>query len=358
MKKHFCVLLFVATLISACKKGGSSDSTTQNTTTTTTNTQGTTAKITVTTLAGTAGSFNQGNTNGTGPAASFDSPRGMATDAVGNIYVTDYGNGLIRKISPAGVVTTFASASYQLAGITVDAAGYVYVTVVYPNYIYKLSPGSVYSAIAGAPGGPSGNINGPGSSATFNGPAGVAVDAAGNLYVADTGNGLIRKITSAGVVTTLAGNGNLLSSTDGVGTAASFFYPQSVAVDPSGNVYVADHTSIRKISPAGVVTTLAGSNTAGATNGTGASATFNEPYGVALDAAGNLYVADTYNNLIRKITAAGVVTTLAGSGVAGGADGAGSVASFNHPFGITVDAGGNIYVADTNNNIIRKITVQ
>jgi streptogramin lyase len=270
----------------------------------------------VTTLAGTA--LAVGSANGTGAAARFNSPTEVAVDTAGNVYVADTNNHLIRKITPAGVVTTLAGT----AGAT-------------------------------------GSADGTGTAATFKFPYGVAVDGSGNVYVADTINHLIRKITSAGVVTTLAGTAGATGSTNGTGAAARFDSPSGVAVDGSGNVYVADATNdlIRKITSAGVVTTLAGTaGAAGQTNGTGAAARFDSPSGVAVDGSGNVYVADTINHLIRKITPAGVVTTLAGTaGATGSADGTGTAATFKFPYGVAVDGSGNVYVADTNNDLIRKI---
>ena len=178
--------------------------------------------------------------------------------------------------------------------------------------------------------------------------------------MADTFTNIIRKITPAGVVSTLAGTAGVTGHADGTGAAASFYYPAGVAVDASGNVYVADlsNSTIRKITPAGMVSTLAG--TAGVTghaDGTGAAASFYRPRGVAVDASGNVYVADLNNSTIRRITPAGVVSTLAGTaGVTGHADGTGAAASFYRPRGVAVDASGNVYVADTSNNIIRKTT--
>ena len=265
----------------------------------------------VTTL---AGSTTYGHADGTGVAASFNYPWGVAVDGSGNVYVVDNSNHMIRKIDSAGVVTT-------LAGSTT-----------------------------------SGSTDGTGIAASFYYPAGVAVDGSGNLYVADNGNNMIRKIDSAGVVTTLAGS-TTSGSTDGTGPAASFLGPAGVAVDGSGNVYVADSANnmIRKITSTGVVTTLAGSTTPGSVDGIGVAASFNLPCAVAIDGSGNLYVADSNNNMIRKITSAGVVTTLAGSTTAGHADGTGTAASFWGPFGVAVDGSGTLYVADSNNNMIRKI---
>ena len=204
--------------------------------------------------------------------------------------------------------------------------------------------------------GSQGSANGTGTAAAFYLPTDVALDGSGNMYVADYNNHLIRKITSAGVVTTFAGSGSE-GSADGTGTAASFNQPVGVAVDGSGNVYVADYTNhlIRKITSAGVVTTLAGSGSQGSTNGTGTAASFYHPTGVAVDGSGNVYVGDAGNHLIRKITSAGVVTTLAGSGSLGSANGEGTAASFNYPSGVAVDGSGNVYVGDWGNHLIRKI---
>lgn len=196
-----------------------------------------------------------------------------------------------------------------------------------------------------------------GASPTFNTPYRVAVDAQGNVYVADRGNSLIRKITPAGVASTLAGTG-ATGYADGTGTAAAFNNPNGLAVDSSGNVYVADYVNhrIRKVTSSGVVTTLAGNGSTGLVDGTGAAAKFWSPYGLKLDAAGNLYVSDRDNHAIRKVTPAGVVMTLAGCGAVGTADGQGAQATFYMPHGLGVDAQGNVFVCDTYNNRIRKIT--
>src|SRR6267142_1606837 len=190
--------------------------------------------------------------------------------------------------------------------------------------------------------------NGTGNQAIFNNPYATAVDSAGNVYVADTSNSAVRKITAAGVVTTLAGTPGVTGSADGTGSAARFYSPFGIAVDSAGNLYVTDlnnHT-IRKITPAGVVTTVAGAaGVIGSTDGSGSAARFHYPAGIAVDSVGNVYVADTYNYTIRKITSAGSVSTFAGTaGVYGSANGTGSAALFSFPNGVAV-GGENVYVA-------------
>lgn len=216
-------------------------------------------------------------------------------------------------------------------------------------------------------------LDGPALESKFYSPSGTAVDRAGNIYVADRDNNRIRKISPAGVVTTIAGGGSTRFDSyrnsigtylDGTGIAARFDNPTDLAVDSVGNIFVADYGNnrIRKISPEGVVTTLAGSGLAGYIDGTDTSARFNGPSGIALDPIGNIYVADKINNRIRKINPSGVVTTFAGSGGigflnAGFADGVGNVARFNQPTGLSVDVAGIVYVADLGNNRIRKINL-
>jgi len=316
-----------------------------------------------------AGSGNFGSSNGLGAAASFNNPNGIAVDTAGNAYVADSHSQLIRKISPAGLVSTFAgsgakgsnngdssSASFSSPlGVAVDANGYVYVAEHDSHLIRKISPQGVVTTLAG--GGSGGYVNGVGTAARFNHPTGVAVDASGNVFVSDYYNSVIRKITPAGVVTTFAGSG-IRGTSDGVGANARFYMPVSVAIDISGNLYVTDQFShlIRKISPAGVVSTIAGNGGPGRVDGVRRSASFNMPSGIAVDALGNLFVADRENHTIRRITPSGYVSTIAGNGNIGKTDGSGPAARFYHPQGIAVDASGNIYVGDADNNLVRKIT--
>jgi streptogramin lyase len=204
-----------------------------------------------------------------------------------------------------------------------------------------------------------GSADATGAAARFNSPCGVATDSAGNVYVADTRNSTIRKITPAGVVSTLAGTPGASGSTDATGAAARFNSPYGVATDSAGNVYVADsrNRTIRKITPAGVVSTLAGSAGSAGTADGGVAARFSFPSEVATDSAGNVYVADANNGTIRKLTPAGVVTTLAGTaGAFGSTDAIGAAAHFYFPYGVATDNAGNVYVADMVNHTIRKIT--
>jgi sugar lactone lactonase YvrE len=261
----------------------------------------------VSTLAGSTAGYADGN----GTSAQFSQPYDVAADGQGNIYVADYGNNRIRKISPAGIVTTLAG------------------------------------------NGTKGYLDGPGSTAEFNDPFGVAADRQGNIYVADWSNQRIRKIAPDGTVSTLAGNG-ALAYQNGTGTGASFWGPIGITVDVQGNVYVGEFgNDIRKITPAGVVTTLAGSGVAGYADGAGTAAAFNYPARLTVDTLGNVYVADGYNNCIRRINSAGNVTTIAGSLVAGYVDATGTAAEFNAPGGISIDGMGNIYVFDFSNYIRR-----
>jgi hypothetical protein len=326
----------------------------------------------VSTLAGTPNMY--GSTDGNGAVAQFFYPQGIATDSAGNMYVTDLGNHTIRKIIPAGVVSTLAGMAGQsgsadgtastarfngLSGIATDSAGNLYVTDARYHVIRKITPATMVSTLAGmAP--QAGTADGSGGAARFNSSIGVAADSAGNVYIADTFNETIRKVTPVGVVSTLAGAAGQTGSADGAGADARFQRPQGVATDPAGNLYVTDtyNETIRKITAAGVVTTLAGTvGQVGSTDGAAAVALFSGPTGIAADSMGNVYVADTNNHTIRKITPAGVVSTLAGTpNMPGSTDGSGAAARFHFPEGIAADSAGNVYVADSANYTIRKIT--
>ncbi len=264
---------------------------------------------------------------------------------------------LAGSTSPGYVNGTGSNAEFfDPAGVAVDASGNIYVADSANNQIREITPAGVVTTFAGST--TAGSADGTGATATFNGPDGVAINASGDIYVADTNNNEIRMITPAGVVSTLAGS-TTAGATDGTGATASFNHPVGVAVTPAGDIIVADtdNNEIRMVTPAGVVSTLAGSTTAGSADGTGSAASFYHPTGVAVNASGDIYVADYGNNEIREVTPSGVVTTLAGSTTAGHADGTGSAASFFGPLGVAVDDGaGTIYVADGLNNEIRAVT--
>jgi hypothetical protein len=324
---------------------------------------------TTTTLAGS----NNGSADGTGTSASFSRPYGVTTDGAGNLYVADYYNHKIRKIVIAtGVVTTVAgsgtdafangtaaAASFNYpAGIVADKIGNLYVADQLNNRIRKivLATGAV-TTFAGS--GTDAFADGSSSSANFSSPVGITTDGT-NLYVADANNNRIRKIViSTGAVTTLAGSGNA-NFANGTGIVASFSNPSGITYDGVGSLFVADqyNNRIRKIIiSSGVVTTLAGNGNANVTDGVGTAAAFDNPVDISSDGIGNVYVTDQNNNRIRKVnTATGVVTTVAGSST-GTTDATGTAAKFNSPAGIVADNAGKLYVGDLGNDRIRAITV-
>jgi len=327
----------------------------------------------ITTLAGVAG--QTGSADGAGSAARFSSPRGLARDGAGNLIIADTGNHMIRKVTLGAVVTVttvanLAGTAGYLDGATtpalfnepedviVDAVGNIYVADSGNNCIRKISTNGIVSTFVGTSGG-KGAANGNGAAARFNSPAGVAVDAAGNVYVSDKLNHTIRKISASGVVSTFAGSPGTYGFVDASGTSARFHNPNGLVVDQAGYVFVADRNNnvIRKITPNGQVTTLAGSpnGNSGSAEGTGASARFNYPSGLAIDSSGNLYVADRYNNRVRRVTPGGVVSAWAGTGGYGSSDGVGTAATFNDPIALTIDPAGVLYVADFYNHAIRRI---
>jgi streptogramin lyase len=321
-----------------------------------------------------------GSADGTNDAARFYNPQGVTADLAGNLYLTDTGNSIIRRVTPEGAVTTLAGFAgrsgssdgtgsdarfNQPAGIALDAAGNLYVADAGNHTLRIVKPEGtnwVVTTLAGAAGN-AGSADGVGTVARFNYPRSVTVDQAGNVYVADTTNNTIRiaaPVADSWVVTTLAGTPGKIGSSDGTASMALFNRPSGVAVDSSGNAYVVDtgNGTLRVVTPAGVVTTLAARPyVGGSDDGTGPDARFGSPCGVAVGGNGNVYIADTDNSTIRKVTPVGVVTTVAGNpGYPGSTDGIGPMARFNHPLGVTADVNGNIYVADSTANLLRKVT--
>jgi len=321
---------------------------------------------------------NAGSVDGIGRAARFYHPYGVAVDDAGNLFVADTFNHKIRKVTPDALVTMLAGGP-GARGTNADTPGEVH--LIGPDGMPVDAPGV------------SGTADGQGLAARFYRPESVAVDRAGNVFVADTMNNTIRRVSAAGIVTTLAGNPDvwpprnpedahrafrasalqgvagrfpghdfaLHHADDGVGSAGRFNSPKAITVDREGNLFVADacNQTIRKITPSGLATTLAGKPASiGDADGTTSAARFNFPAGVAVDRAGNVFVADSVNHTIRKVTQSGLVTTLAGkAGTAGTNDGIGPSARFYAPSGVAVDRAGNLFVADSGNSTIRKVTL-
>ncbi|WP_205510970.1 IPT/TIG domain-containing protein [Longitalea arenae] len=311
-----------------------------------------------------AGNGTAGYQDAVGPDALFAAPEGVCLDAQGNLIVTDRTNNRIRKIALNGSVSTIAGTGEKAFAdgpaaaakfsfpwrSAIDAQGNIYVADRDNHKIRKITPDGTVSTLAGST---AGYADGQGVAAKFNQPLDVAVDANGNVYVADNLNHRIRKITPGGAVSTLAGSAS--GYKDGSGTAAAFANPSGIAVDAAGNVLVADRLNhrIRKISAAGEVSTLAGAGTVGALDGDATAAKFNQPYGIDVNAKGVIVVGDLTNNMVRMIDQ-GKVSTLAGT-VSGFTDGVGTAARFNQPVDVAIDANGTVYVADLGNNRVRKI---
>ncbi|MDR2208971.1 MAG: hypothetical protein LBE22_08385 [Azoarcus sp.] len=310
-----------------------------------------TPTVTVSTL---AGSDKKGPADGSGSEAQFAYTRSAAIDKVGNLFVTD--GSRIRKITMDGEVSTFgddkAAGFSSLTGIAIDKAGNLYVVDRGKARIHKVSTDGEVSTFAGS--GTQGFSDGFGSAAQFKEPHGLAIDEADNLYVADTSNNRIRKITPKGEVSTLAGRKEGFAN--GTGKSARFSRPSGIAIDAAGNLYVADtyNSRIRKITKEGVVSTFAGSMEYGYEDGSQSAAQFFKPHGIAIDKSGHLYVTD--GDRIRKVTIEGEVSTLAGNRESGFADGKGSTAKFNDPSGIAIDKAGNLYVTDGKR--IRKVVIE
>ncbi len=324
---------------------------------------------------GTAGFGGDG-----GPAASarLRFPRGVAVDGAGNLYIADSSNNRVRKVNAAGILTTAAgdgtagfggdggpAASARLFApedVAIDGAGNLYIADRNNHRIRKIDAAGFIATAAGDGTAGFGGDGGPAASARLLYPQSMAVDGAGNLYIADTDNHRVRKVDAAGFIATVAGDGTAGFGGDGgPAAAAQLRFPRGVAVDGAGSLYIADSSNhrIRKVDAAGVIATVAGDRTWGFSGdgGPAAAAQLRSPRGVAVDGAGNLYIADTGNQRIRKVDAAGVITTVAGDGTAGfgGDGGPAAAAQLRFPRGVAVDGAGNLYIADRDNNRIRKV---
>jgi hypothetical protein len=331
------------------------------------------AQDSVVTLAGQA--LVSGATNGFGTNAQFHDPAALAADASGNLFITDNQNHAIRKLDTNGNVTTLAGllgvagtsdgtgsqARFDSpSGIALDSAGNLFVADTGNHTIRKITSAGVVTTLAGWAG-QSGSINATGPAARFNFPLGLARATNGTLYVADSGNHLIRAITTAGVVSTLAGSPGNWGSSDGDGTNARFNGPVGLALDDAGNLLISDsnnHT-IRRVTPAGVATTWAGApDVDGCVDGNRLAARFSKPAELTFDRKGNLFVADSFNHVIRMISSNGLVSTVAGRpGTAGSGDGINGHARLFNPYGLAVRLDGSLALADAYNETIRAVVV-
>lgn len=323
-------------------------------------------------------------------AAKVNNPHGVATDPAGNVYIADYENHRIRKVTPAGIITTIAGTGFggylasQNGGpataawikwpvaIALDASGNVFFTEFGNNIIRKVNTAGIISTVAGVPGSvpapapaPSGD-GGPATSAILGYPWGIAIDASGNIIVADQLNNRIRKVnTSTGIITTIAGDGFVGWTGDGgPATSARVNYPLGVAVDAPGNIYIADYANnrVRKINTSGTMSTIAGVGLPYGYTGDGGPATIAQlyyPKAIAVDAGGNVYIADWNNHAVRKINSLGIINTIAGTGTAGYSGDAGPAVSaqLNYPTGVAVRYDGDVFISDNDNNRVRRIKI-
>lgn len=330
-------------------------------------------------VAGSGAEFRFQGDGGPATAARLNTPRGLALDGAGNLFIADSGNGRVRKVTASGEILTVAGAGNfgmfaegvpATSGLLVtpvdlayDASGNLWIADSQAARVRQVtSEGTIHTAAGtGLPG--FNGAGGPATSTHLSLPGGVAVDGAGNLYIADTNNHRIRKVTPTGVMSTIAGSGVRGYGGDGgPATSAMLDSPEGVAVDRDGNLYIADRRNhaIRKVSEQGVISTVAGTGIQGfaGDGGPATRAQLKFPSAVAVDETGNLYIADTQNNRIRKVTSSGVIRTIAGDGMQsfGGDGGPALTAQLALPAGIAVDAAGNVYVADSDNHRVRKLT--
>jgi DNA-binding beta-propeller fold protein YncE len=314
-----------------------------------------------------------GSADGTNAAARFNDPAGLAIAADGTIFVADNQNHAIRRIGTNGVVTTLAgslgtpgsadgsgsNARFDgPTGIALGSDGALYVCDTGNHTLRRVATNGVVTTLAGAAGNAD-FADGPAATARFNQPLGLAVAPDGTIFVADSGNHLIRIIATNGIVSVLAGNPETFGSADGTGTNAFFNSPVGLALAPDGSLFVSDanNFTLRKVTPAGVVTTIAGAaGQDGSTDGPALSARLGKPAELALAPSGTLYIADAAHHTIRRLTPDGRVSTIAGLvGADGAADGANGLARFFNPYGLAIAARGHLVVADTYNQTVREL---
>ena len=316
--------------------------------------------------------------NGQATSAQLSDPFAVAFDGNGNLYITDVLNNVVRKVTPAGVISTVAgngtrgyagdgglATSAELnepTGVAVGSNGDVFISDFWNSRIRKVTSAGIITTVVGNGTRGYGGDGGPATSGELYYPYEIALDAVGDLYIADEGNSRIRMVSPAGILTTVAGNGTQGFSGDG-GQAVNggLFFPQGVAVDASGDLYIADlyNFRVRKVTPAGIISTAVGTGTSGhaGDGGLASNAQIGYPRGVTLDGAGNLYVSDSSNALIHRVTSAGIISTVVGNGFTTySGDGGPAITAGLSPFGITVEPGGSFFIADFSNNRIRKVT--
>jgi uncharacterized protein (TIGR03437 family) len=336
------------------------------------------APYTISTVAGNGTSGFSGDA-GAASSAQLNTPSAVAVDRGSSLFIADQANQRVRKVASGGTISTLAgngtaaylgdtgiATSAELHApysVALDSSGNVYIADTFNNVVRKVSTAGIITTVAGFGGlGYSGD-SGPAIFAAFNRPLGVALDAAGNIYIADTGNNVIRKVSTSGTITTIAGVAFPAYAGDGgLATKAYLNAPSRVTPDAAGNLYIVDtgNEVIRKVDSAGIITTIAGDGTCGYSGdfGPASSARLCRPRDLVVDSSGNLFIADSFNSRIRRVGADGIITTIAGNGVFGytGDGGPALAAALFFPNGLALDAGGNIYFADSQNHVIRKLT--